>query len=146
MYHCYVKANSYPVVNLRVNSGRTQETLFNYQKLYWLPQPVGSRQEKWSLRRPHQIVREKQYILVRKRWADINLEFFPGSNMLVHWVVSDALLADVELYAFALSLLAVSSQKDTCHLLTSDSCVQVRNICFLSLRTCVLDLWSSSFP
>ena len=30
--------------------------------------------------------KNKQHILVRKRWADTDLKFFPGSNMLVHWV------------------------------------------------------------
>ena len=33
-----------------------------------------------------QSVKNKQHILVRRRWADTNLECFPGYNMLVRWI------------------------------------------------------------
>ena len=49
-------------------SGWTQENLFSYPKVYWL------------------LHKDKQPILVRKRWADTDLDFFPGSSILVHWV------------------------------------------------------------
>ena len=53
--------------------------------------PVGRRWEKerqyGNMRRPHQLDKDKQHILVRKRRADTDYEFFPGSNMLIHWVV-----------------------------------------------------------
>ena len=39
-----------------------------------------------SMRWLHQLDKNKQHILVRKRWAVTDLEFFPGSNMLVCWV------------------------------------------------------------
>ena len=39
--------------------------------------------EAWDDR---QLDNYKQHILVRKRWADIDLEFFPDTNMLVNWV------------------------------------------------------------
>ena len=68
----------------------TQETLYNYPKVYLLLQIVGSYREKEHketemtvLARPR-----KTTYPCEKKWADKDHELFPGFNMVVHWVLS----------------------------------------------------------
>ena len=69
----------------------TNVKLLKYTKVYdffnfW--QSPGEKKESIEIWDNCQLDKNKQHILVRKRWADTDLEFFPGSYMLVCHVVS----------------------------------------------------------
>ena len=101
-----------------------------------------------------------------KERTDTDLEIFPDSNMLVRqvafglrlpfWPPAKAgarkllspyiFVGGVQLYVFTLSRFTLNTPKDTIRPFTSPSRVGSRNIRFRSLRTCVPNLWTSSFP
>ena len=121
------------------------------------------KKERREIRRMHYLDKDKKLILMRKKRADTELDFFPVSNMFVRWVMSSLMLSlwnvspEVGLenfrlltsswliYDFILSRLALKSPK-TQVVSPSPICVGGRKIRFRSLHTCVHDLRTSNFP
>ena len=71
-----------------VISWQMQNSVKHRAKIYLLQ---GSKQSPGDIKgvRKHETtvkeIKYKQNILVRKRWADADLELFPGYNKLVYW-------------------------------------------------------------
>ena len=81
VYRRSTKENLDPFVTPLWKQWTNTGTQINYPKFYLL---LGSHREKereyWNMRRPRQLDKDKQNILLRKRWQNTDLEFFPGSN------------------------------------------------------------------
>ena len=94
---------------------------------------------------PCQLDNYKQHILVRKRWADTDLEFFPGFNLHVRWVENLGLvnfcLFTSLVFNWRLHLLTSRCRHPSC-LITSTCHVGSRDIRFLC--ACANDLRTSN--